>query len=95
MNLQQNIESKSSRNGNINCDIINKLISNCEEIFYIYDCENFLDENELNIKDFNKNDMIIFSNLTLNYYNVINILNKNKIKFYENEDLLNLKYIII
>ena len=35
MNLQENIQSKSSRNGNINCDIINKLISNCEDIFYM------------------------------------------------------------
>ena len=75
--------------------IYNLIKSECEEIYFIDECENFLNENELNIKDFNKNDIIIFSNLTLNYYNVINILNKNKIKFYENEDLLNLKYIII
>ena len=75
--------------------IYNLIKSECEEIYFINECENFLEENELNIKDFNKNDMIIFSNLTLNYYNVINILNENKIKFYENEDLLNLKYIII
>jgi len=75
--------------------IYNLIKSECEEIYFINECENFLEENELNIKDFNKNDIIIFSNLTLNYYNVINILNENKIKFYENEDLLNLKYIII
>ena len=75
--------------------IYNLIKSECEEIYFIDECENFLNENELNIKDFNKNDIIIFSNLTLNYYNVINILNENKIKFYENEDLLNLKYIII
>ena len=75
--------------------IYNLIKSECEEIYFINECENFLEENELNIKDFNKNDIIIFSNLTLNYYNVINILNENKIKFYENEDLLDLKYIII
>jgi len=75
--------------------LFNLIKNECEEIYFINECENFLEENELNIKDFNKNDMIIFSNLTLNYYNVINILNENKIKFYENEDLLNLKYIII
>ena len=75
--------------------IYNLIKSECEEIYFINECENFLNENELNIKDFNENDIIIFSNLTLNYYNVINILNENKIKFYENEDLLNLKYIII
>jgi len=75
--------------------IYNLIKSECEEIYFINECENFLEENELNIKDFNENDIIIFSNLTLNYYNVINILNENKIKFYENEDLLNLKYIII
>jgi hypothetical protein len=75
--------------------IYNLIKNECEEIYFINECENFLEENELNIKDFNKNDIIIFSNLTLNYYNVINILNENKIKFYENEDLLNLKYIII
>ena len=75
--------------------IYNLIKSECEEIYFINECENFLNENDLNIKDFNKNDIIIFSNLTLNYNNVINILNKNKIKFYENEDLLDLKYIII
>jgi hypothetical protein len=75
--------------------IYNLIKNECEEIYFINECENFLEENELNIKDFNKNDIIIFSNLTLNYYNVINILNENKIKFYENEDLLDLKYIII
>ena len=75
--------------------IYNLIKSECEEIYFINECENFLNENDLNVKDFNENDIIIFSNLTLNYNNVINILNKNKIKFYENEDLLNLKYIII
>jgi hypothetical protein len=75
--------------------IYNLIKNECEEIYFINECENFLEENELNIKDFNENDIIIFSNLTLNYNNVINILNENKIKFYENEDLLNLKYIII
>tara|TARA_R110000782_G_scaffold10522_1_gene32832 strand:- start:202 stop:489 length:288 start_codon:yes stop_codon:yes gene_type:complete len=95
MNLQENIQSKSSRNGNINCDIINKLISNCEEIFYIYDCENFLDENELNIKDFNENDLIIFSNICNDFNNVIKMLNDNKISYKVHEDLLDLKNIII
>ena len=75
--------------------LFNLIKNECEEIYFINECENFLEENELNIKDFNENDIIIFSNLTLNYNNVINILNENKIKFYENEDLLNLKYIII
>jgi hypothetical protein len=75
--------------------IYNLIKNECEEIYFINECENFLEENELNIKDFNENDIIIFSNLTLNYYNVINILNENKIKFYENEDFLDLKYIII
>ncbi len=75
--------------------IYNLIKNECEEIYFINECENFLNENELNVNDFNENDIIIFSNLTLNYYNVINILNENKIKFYENEDLLNLKYIII
>jgi hypothetical protein len=75
--------------------IYNLIKNECEEIYFINECENFLNENELNVNDFNENDIIIFSNLTLNYYNVINILNENKIKFYENEDLLDLKYIII
>ena len=95
MNLQENIQSKSSRNGNINCDIINKLISNCEEIYYIDDCENFLEENELDLKWFKENDLIIFSNICKDYNNVIKILNDNKIKYNEYEDYLNLKYIII
>ena len=75
--------------------IYNLIKNECEEIYFINECENFLNENDLNVNDFNENDIIIFSNLTLNYYNVINILNENKIKFYENEDLLDLKYIII
>ena len=75
--------------------IYNLIKNECEEIYFINECENFLNENELNVNDFNENDIIIFSNLTLNYNNVINILNENKIKFYENEDLLDLKYIII
>ena len=95
MNLQENIQSKSSRNGNINCDIINKLISNCEEIYYIDDCENFLEENELDLKWFKENDLIIFFNICKDYNNVIKILNDNKIKYNEYEDYLNLKYIII
>ena len=95
MNLQQNIESKSSRNGNINCDVINKLISNCEEIFNINDCENFLEENELDLKWFKENDLIIFSNLCNDFNNVIEILNDKKIAHKVYEDLLNLKYIII
>ena len=75
--------------------IFNLIKNDCEELYEINECENFLNENELNIKDFNKNDFIIFSNICTNYINVIKILNDNKIKFYENEDLLNLKYIII
>ena len=95
MNLQQNIESKSSRNGNINCDVINKLISNCEEIFNINDCENFLEENELDLKWFKENDLIIFSNICNDFNNVIKMLNDNKISYKVHEDLLDLKYIII
>ena len=95
MNLQQNIESKSSRNGNINCDVINKLISNCEEIFNINDCENFLEENELDLKWFKENDLIIFSNLCNDFNNVIEILNDKKIAHKVYEDYLNLKYIVI
>ena len=75
--------------------IYNLIKSECEEIYFINECENFLEENELNIKDFNKNDMIIFSNICTNYNNVIKILNDNKIKFNEYEDYLNLKYIVI
>ena len=95
MNLQQNIQSKSSRNGNINCDIINKLISNCGEIYYIDDCENFLKENELDLKWFKENDLIIFSNICNDFNNVIKMLNDNKISHKVYEDYLNLKYIII
>ena len=75
--------------------LFNLIKNECEEIYFINECENFLEENELNIKDFNKNDMIIFSNICTNYNNVIKILNDNKIKFNEYEDYLNLKYIII
>ena len=82
--------------------IYNLVKSECEEVYFVSECENFLKENEINIKNFNKKDIIIFFDNHLcenknfeDSYKVSEILNKNKIKFYENEDLLDLKYIII
>ena len=75
--------------------IYNLIKSECEEIYFINECENFLEENELNIKDFNENDLIIFSNICNDFNNVIKMLNDNKITYKVCEDLLDLKYIII
>lgn len=75
--------------------IFNLIKNDCEELYEINECENFLNENELDLKWFLKNDMIIFSNICTNYINVIKILNDNKIKFNEYEDYLNLKYIVV
>ena len=75
--------------------IYNLIKSECEEIYFINECENFLEENELNIKDFNENDLIIFSNICNDFNNVIKMLNDNKISYKVHEDLLDLKYIII
>jgi|TARA_R110000803_G_scaffold145116_1_gene210979 hypothetical protein len=75
--------------------LFNLIKNECEEIYFPIECENFLEENELDLKWFKENDMIIFSNICTNYNNVIKILNDNKIKFNEYEDYLNLKYIVI
>jgi len=75
--------------------IFNLIKDNCEEIYNVNDCENFLEENELDLKWFQENDLIIFSNLCENYNEIINSLNDNKIKFNEYEDNLNLKYIVL
>ena len=75
--------------------IFNLIKDNCEEIYNVNECENFLNENELDLKWFQENDLIIFSNLCENYNEIINSLNDNKIKFNEYEDNLNLKYIVL
>ena len=75
--------------------IFNLIKNDCEELYHVNECENFLEENELDLNWFSKNDFIIFSNICKDYNNVIKILNDNKIKYNEYEDYLNLKYIIV
>ena len=75
--------------------LFNLIKNECEEIYFPIECENFLEENELDLKWFKENDLIIFSNLCNDFNNVIEILNDKKIAHKVHEDLLNLKYIII
>jgi len=75
--------------------IFNLIKDNCEEIYNVNECENFLNENELDLKWFQENDLIIFSNLCNDYNEILNVLNINKIKFTEYKDYLNLNYIVL
>lgn len=68
-------------------NIIKDLIKNhCEEIYHIEDCENFLKENDLELKWFKDDDYIIFSDLCDDYNKVKAILKSNDIDFHEYED---------
>ena len=75
--------------------IFNLIKDNCEEIYNVNECENFLNENELDLKWFQENDLIIFSNLCNDYNEILNVLNINKIKFTEYKDNLDLNYIVL
>ncbi len=75
---------------------ITDLIKNhCEEIYHVEDCENFLEENELDLKWFKNDDYIIFSNLCDDYNEMKAILKNNNIDFNEYEDYTNLNYIVL
>jgi len=75
---------------------ITDLIKNhCEEIYHVEDCENFLEENELDLKWFKNDDHIIFSNLCDDYSEMKTILKSNNIDFKEYEDYTNLNYIVL
>ena len=77
-------------------NIITDLIKNhCEEIYHVEDCENFLEENELDLKWFKNDDHIIFSNLCDDYSEMKTILKNNNIDFNEYEDYTNLNYIVL
>ena len=77
-------------------NIITDLIKNhCEEIYHVEDCENFLEENELDLKWFKNDDYIIFSNLCDDYSEMKTILKNNNIDFNEYEDYTNLNYIVL
>ena len=77
-------------------NIITDLIKNhCEEIYHVEDCENFLEENELDLKWFKNDDYIIFSNLCDDYNEMKTILKSNNIDFKEYEDYTNLNYIVL
>ena len=77
-------------------NIITDLIKNhCEEIYHVEDCENFLEENELDLKWFKNDDYIIFSNLCDDYSEMKAILKNNNIDFNEYEDYTNLNYIVL
>ena len=95
MNLQQNLQSKSSRNGNVNCEMVNDIVSN-SEINYLIDSENFISENpHIDFKSFNKDSIILFENTTIHFPDLIKLLNNNKIKHTILNDEFDLSFIII
>ena len=80
MNLQENLESKSLRNGNINCALVNEIVS-MTEINYLSDSENFISENShIDFTPFNTESIILFENTTEYFSDLIKLLNNNKIK---------------
>ena len=66
-----------------------------DEIHYINDCENFFEDNELNINDYKKYKFIIFSETVDYFQNTIDTLINNNIKHTIEVDEWNLEYILI
>ena len=95
MNLQDNLESKSLRNGNINCALVNEIVS-MTEINYLSDSENFISENShIDFTPFNTESIILFENTTEYFPDLIKLLNSNKIKHTILNDEFDLSFIVI
>tara|TARA_B110000971_G_scaffold67144_1_gene68849 strand:- start:213 stop:500 length:288 start_codon:yes stop_codon:yes gene_type:complete len=95
MNLQDNLESKSLRNGNINCALVNEIVS-MTEINYLSDSENFISENShIDFTPFNTESIILFENTTEYFPDLIKLLNNNKIKHTILNDEFDLSFIVI
>ena len=95
MNLQENLESKSLRNGNINCALVNEIVS-MTEINYLSDSENFISENShIDFTPFNTESIILFENTTEYFSDLIKLLNNNKIKHTILNDEFDLSFIVI
>jgi len=95
MNLQDNLESKSLRNGNINCALVNEIVS-MTEINYLSDSENFISENShIDFTPFNTESIILFENTTEYFPDLIKLLNNNKIPHTILNDEFDLSFIVI
>ncbi len=79
---------------NLKYNQLNKILNNQSEIHFIIDSDNFFDENNINMSQFNNNTFILFE-YTTNWPETIQLLKQNNINYSIHTDELDLNYIII
>ena len=79
---------------NLKYNQLNKILNNNSEIHFITDSDNFFDENNINMSQFNNNTFILFE-YTTNWPETIQLLKQNNINYSIHTDELELNYIII
>jgi hypothetical protein len=79
---------------NLKYNKLNSILNNNSEIHYIIDSDNFFDENNINMSQFNNNKFILFE-YTTNWPETIQLLKQNNINYSIHTDELELQYIII
>jgi hypothetical protein len=79
---------------NLKYNKLNSILNNNSEIHYIIDSDNFFDENNINMSQFNNNKFILFE-YTTNWPETIQLLKQNNINYSIHTDDLELQYIII
>ena len=79
---------------NLKYNKLNSILNNNSEIHYIIDSDNFFDENNINMSQFNNNKFILFE-YTTNWPETIQLLKQNNINYSIHTDEIELQYIII
>jgi len=79
---------------NLKYNKLNSILNNNSEIHYIIDSDNFFDENNIDMSQFNNNKFILFE-YTTNWPETIQLLKQNNINYSIHTDELELQYIII
>ena len=79
---------------NLKYNQLNKILNNQSEINFIIDSDNFFDENNINMSQFNNNTFILFE-YTTNWPETIQLLKQYNIDYSIHTDELDLNYIII
>jgi len=79
---------------NLKYNKLNSILNNNSEIHYIIDSDNFFDENNIDMHQFNNNKFILFE-YTTHWPETIKLLNQNNINYSIHTDELDLQYIII
>ena len=79
---------------NLKYNQLNKILNNQSEIHFIIDSDNFFDENNINMSQFNNNTFILFE-YTTNWPETIQLLKQYNIDYSIHTDELDLNYIII